>query len=164
MKKITALLLFLLCIFSALSLAACNKAPSGKTVYIGEESVVFPEGVEQVTFSLPENVQCLYTAEDGREYDLYKEDRETLMSLSQSSYGTKFPNLEDKQMIADLSAGVFSELYPEKEIICDGVCLTIRTNPFARCLICRGEGNDGGFATLAIDKETGEILMITYGD
>jgi len=161
MKQITAALLAFLTI--AFCLCSCGKAEEpGKTVEIGEETLVLPSGVTNVTYSAPKSMECLFTGSDGTVYDLFKADRETLVKLSTASHDVKYPALEDKQDIADISASVFSELYPDKGIVYDGAELAVRTNTKAKAIICIGYAKDGGYAALAIDKTTGEIFSILY--
>ena len=161
MKRITAALLALLAV--AICLCSCGKAEEpGKTVEIGDETLVFPTGVTNVTYCAPRSMECLFTGSDGTVYDLFKADRETLVKLSSASHDVKYPALEDKQDIADISASVFSELYPDKGIVYDGAELAVRTNTKAKAIICVGYASDEAYAALAIDKTSGEIFSIVY--
>lgn len=160
MKRIIAGIVLLICLLSMTGLAACSKT---NIITVGEETLTLPPKTKKINFSLPQSVECPYSA-NGTEYDLYTATLEELKILSQNSWETKYPDLADKQIVAEIAAAIFADLYPEKEIVYDGVNITIKINPVAKCIICRAEGNDGGFATLAINRKSGEIVMIAYGE
>ncbi len=160
MKRFTAALLCALILIS-IAFTSCGKKP-GKNVSVGDVNFTLPDGVEYVTQTLPESIECYYTDSNGTVYDLYKEDAETLKSLSTHSHETKYPVLIDKQNIADVSAFVFGELFSEKGVVYNGANFEIKANPTAKSIICTGRGNDGGYAALAIEKSSGEIIMIVY--
>ncbi len=163
MKRIISAFLALVTVVLCLALVSCQKEP-GKTVEIGNESVTFPSGVDQVTYSLPDTIECNYTAEDGTVYNLYMSNAATLESLSEHTHEKTYPDLTDKQDIADISAAIFADLYPEKEIVYDGASLSIKACVASKSFICCGKGNDGGYAALSIEKATGKILMIVYSE
>lgn len=160
MKRIIAAALALACLLSALRLASCSKE---KIITVGDETLTLPANTKHINYSTPKTFECIYT-ENGTEYDLYSANLEELRLLSMYEWDTKYPDLEDKQTVAEISAAIFAELFPEKEIAHNEADITIKLNPVAKCLICRGEGNDGKFATLALNRKSGEIVMITYGD
>ena len=163
MKRITAALLALLTI--VFCLCSCGKAEEpGKTVEIGEETLVLPSGVTNVTYAAPKALECLFTDSEGTVHDLFKADRETLVKLSEANHDVKYPALEDKQDIADISASVFSELYPDKGIVYDSAELGVRANTKAKAIMCIGYAENEEYAILAIDKTTGEIFSIIYSE
>ncbi len=159
MKKIISLTLALICFLSAIGLSACSRE---KVITIGEETLTLPADAKKINFALPPETSCIYTS-NGTEYDLYNATLEELQLLSQHTWDTVYPGIADKQTVAELAAAVFSELFPEKEIVTNGTTLYVKLNPISKCIICTGTGNDGGYAALAINRKSGEIVMIAYG-
>ena len=171
MKKILSLALIFAFAFTFVSCGEktsdgkeTNKAPAENTVHIGDNVGDEPEEDGNVAFALPVDFEFLVKGEDGEEIDLYTATAEELKALSDKKCDDVFPNLEEKQDIANIAAELFDEFYPDKGVVHKGMTVYMKSNRNAKGLICHAEGSDGGSACVAIDNQTGEIIMVTYID
>lgn len=171
MKKILS---FVLIFAFTLTLVSCGKkAPddketsgnmAGNTAHVGDDTAGESEDDGNVPFSMPADFEFLVKGNDGAEIDLYTATAEELRSLSENKCDENFSSLQNKQEIANSVAEIFERYYPDKEVVHKGMTLYIKSSRNAKGLICHAEGADGGSACLAIDSQTGEVIMLMYID
>ena len=92
--------------------------------------------------------------------DIYNASREELIELNLVQYSTVFGEVKTEKDAAKIASKIIKEVYGSDE-----APYTVKFNKNANAWIVNGSlplFHIGGVASVAIDKETGEILMMTH--
>jgi|GEM_PF-6263232 len=94
--------------------------------------------------------------------DIYSADAKTLKNLSLVNYSTKISNVTDEETAVKIAVTAFSEIY---EDCLDEMPFEVYFNTNANAWIVHGtlpEGWDGGVASIAIERDTGKVLLLMH--
>ena len=92
--------------------------------------------------------------------DIYNASREDLIELDLCNYNGTFGKVESEKEAVKIAAKVIKEVYGKEESP-----YIVKFNKNANAFIVRGSlpwFAVGGVASIAIDKETGEVLMLIH--